>query len=201
MTVEHGRSLGGPSPYGADGDSVGSFAWQLREILGLPTGEMPFASDEQPRWDRVDERAFLCLVDMNAGLPFLDPSESVEGRDVADLFRHFRRFHAALPFAEGERHWLLGAYKTIPRESLPKGMTPREAFQLRGISDVVAGLAVTETVIISAGLRTRVIGRDLIRRWAAWRREADEFAGQGSLLEARNMLQLIGHELAPAEAN
>ncbi len=40
-----------------------------------------------------------------------------------------------------------------------------------------------------------VNGGDLMRRWRAWRREEDEFAGQDSLERAMRALSDIAHRL------
>ena len=42
-----------------------------------------------------------------------------------------------------------------------------------------------------AGVRRVVSGRDLMRRWIAWRREAGEYEGQGSHDQARDALRTM----------
>jgi len=39
--------------------------------------------------------------------------------------------------------------------------------------------------VFSGGMHRVVKGRDLMRRWWSWRRETDEFEGQGSLEQAK----------------
>ena len=81
------------------------------------------------------------------------------------------RLHGAMPFDEVERDWLFEAHDETQGPNSITLIRRREA------------------TIVSGGLRRVVQGRDLIRRWWSWRRETDEFSGQGSLDQARDALR------------
>jgi hypothetical protein len=92
------------------------------------------------------------------------------------LHRDFHHLLAATPFSEGERRWI---YET-PNQRRGQGL------------EELVGKA---TEIMEAGVYGTVSGRDLARRWWAWRRESQEFAGQNSLGEARGSLGNIALKL------
>jgi hypothetical protein len=50
---------------------------------------------------------------------------------------------------------------------------------------------------MSAGIRRVIHGRDLLQRWWSWRRETGEYAGQGSLDQARDALEGVIELIAP----
>ncbi len=83
------------------------------------------------------------------------------------------QYHAALPFDEVEREWL---HKTYAEAWGPNsiGIVRRQ-----------------EAAVVSGGLHRVVYGRDLMRRWWAWRRETDEFQGQGTVDLAREALRAL----------
>jgi hypothetical protein len=89
------------------------------------------------------------------------------------------RYRVALPFDETERAWLYDAYEAA--------WGPKCIQRIRA----------QEARVMSAGLRRVVVGRDLMRRWWAWRRETDEYAGQGGLDAAREGLRAIVEAVAP----
>jgi hypothetical protein len=180
-----------PSRYGEAGAEAGLFAFYLRDHLRAPDPEMPPALggphpsqllDEHPGWTDDDHKAFGHLMSLEDNLALLRPVDEVFDSNQIDLFDNLRRFHAALPFSEGERHWLIAA----ERIEWPIAAT--------GILEPIATM---EDVIISTGVKTPVVGFELVRRWVAWRREAGAFAGQGSLDDARDALDLVGRELLP----
>jgi hypothetical protein len=47
-----------------------------------------------------------------------------------------------------------------------------------------------------AGVQRTVEGRDLMRRWMSWLKEADEFQDQGSLGQARDALSSVHRLMA-----
>jgi hypothetical protein len=184
MSTEQGNNVPDyeqNGPYGGMGREIGSFAFHMLSALEARGEDMPYASDETPRWGESDRKTFEYLHEFDTGIAFMKPADEVGAPELGDLFRNFRRFSSALPFSEGERHWLFAAYRSFS----PLGIELEE------------GIVTTETTIVSAGLRQPLHGRDLVRRWAAWRREADEFAAQGSLTEANVALRFIGEQLVP----
>lgn len=181
-------------PYGGDGREVGRFALYLSQVLRSTTAETAIGPDGSPGWDKHDRKAFDYYDDFQSGIAFIETAvdfdpvpdgvpAGVSGDDLGDLYRKFHRFHAALPFSEGERYWLLAADRRFSKQD----------------TDLVAGLLASHTTIVSAGIRQPLHGRDLVRRWAAWRRETDEFAGQGSLDEAHTVLRSIAAQLLPEQ--
>ena len=185
-------SITRPGRYGEAGVEAGLFAFHLRDHLPSSDPEMPPALggrqpdellDEHPGWTHEDHVVFGYFMDFEDDIALLRPADEVFDSEQIDLFDNLRHFHAALPFNEGERHWLIAAERVAQEIPVPAGtfehMSPMEG------------------EIISAGVKQPVVGFDLVRRWVAWRREADDFEGQGSLDEARSALDLVGRELLP----
>jgi hypothetical protein len=134
-------------------------------------------------WHEDDWDTFGELRHMDTGVPLFQqaPDPFLDGGDAVELHRRLTRFHAALPFSESERLWLC-------------------SIDFPYSTDFAGRVAAIDAEVFNAGIRQRVPGAELIRRWAAWRREADEYAGQGSLREARCLLGQIGEQLLPEGA-
>lgn len=152
-------------PYGSHGNEIGQDAIRLFSILS----EVPTHDNPPYKWDKADYDAYHIFTELDTGLRFLEPSPEVEGDEIGDLHRAFERLHMALPFSEAERHWL--------RER-PRRYEPDIAGAIWGQADE----------IMQDGLIRVVQGRELVRRWWAWRREVEEFAGQGALEETQQAL-------------
>jgi hypothetical protein len=159
--------------YGYLGHDTGEYALRVLDALLEP---VPL---ERPRsqpftWEECDKDAMNFLQQFDTGIWLLGPAPDpyLDGGDQADFYRAIGRFHAALPFGEPERHWLF------------KNMDLKEETHLGKAEEIMSG-----------GLLRVVQGRDLVRRWWAWRRETDEFAGQGSLNAARAELIEIADTL------
>ncbi len=90
----------------------------------------------------------------------------------------WRSFQAALPFTMEERTWFLDPEDTTAERADKENQ---------------------EATIISAGVHKVISGRELVRRWLAWRRETDEFEGQGTLDIAREALRSLHEVVAPGE--
>jgi hypothetical protein len=138
-----------------------------------------------PELDEYDISSFEDFGELTTGIRFIDSHPDSEGHELGNLHRDFRRLFAATPFTEGERRWL---YEE------PSHRTQR------GLGELVGQTA----EILDAGVLQVVQGRDVVRRWWAWRRERDEFAGQGSLDEAREALgamslKLVSEKLWPPQ--
>jgi hypothetical protein len=161
-------------PWGSFGSALGrSVILVLRELMD-PKSAGP-QSREPATWDRSDKSALVRLKDLEGNIGFIEPAPDpvISGTDIYNLFQEFGRLHTALPFSEAERAWLLGK----DEQDLPDGIIGDSA------------------EIMSGGILRVVQGRELVRRWWAWRREADEFAGQGSLDEARQALGVLANTL------
>jgi hypothetical protein len=170
-------------PYGFIGSQAGRFAFDL--VQTLPTVERPmtFERGELPSWDDDDRRAFDRYGEFETDLALIEPHQTVSADARLKLARNVRRLNAALPFTEGERHWLLTAWSYMT---------------LQGI-EVADGIVAARTSVVSAGRRQPLRGDELVRRWAAWRRERDEFKDQRTLSEATFVLRLIGEQLVPQD--
>jgi hypothetical protein len=105
---------------------------------------------------------------------------SVAREQFAEVEDVLFRYHTALPFDEAEREWLWQAYDAAWGPNSISIIRRREAR------------------VMSAGLRRVILGRDLMRRWWAWRRETDEYAGQGSLDAARESLRELIETVSPS---
>jgi hypothetical protein len=179
MSSSHGSDVAPDAPRGPAWGPGGvarillrTHADALSTDLHNPHGELPLTDDGLPTWDSVgsDYGAFRIYTDFRYTLDYIEPHDETG----EELWRAVDLFHAALPFSEGERRWFLDTYKAARSVELTKlGVRAQE---------VVAG---TETTITSNGLHQVIKGRELMRRWAAWRRETAEFAGQGTVEEAQ----------------
>jgi hypothetical protein len=153
-------------PYGFTGDRVGSSAIYFLDSHFADGGLSTGTDDDPLRWNTADTSTFDLLQNLDTGIKFIDLDPELDGSEIADLHRQFARLHAALPFSEPEREWLW-----------VRAVNQGEV----GIPGVLLG----ETAeVMSKGTLQVLQGRDLVRRWWAWRREAHEFEAQGSLNEA-----------------
>jgi hypothetical protein len=151
----------------------------LSEDAPIPTGD-------HRRWYVSDYEALLSSLRLeekakSEGIPTDAPS------DVrTELNGYLDSFYVALPFTEVERGIVHRVYGE-PREA---GKSHR---------DIPGQIRKQQFEVVSAGLRTVVRGRDLMRRWWAWRRELDEFEGQGSLEQAKLALVSFTGRIVPPE--
>jgi hypothetical protein len=176
-------------PYGEDGDVGGEYALELLDNLLAPKTVMPFAPDETPRWDKSDQDGFEWLFALQDNMDYLDPAADLDAPATGHVAAPWHCCTVALPFSESERYWLIDAQRRHWR-SYPQ-RDPEVP-----LSESIVGV---ETTVMSGGLRRALHGRDLVRRWASWRREADEFAGQGGLTTALFLLDHLAYELVPDE--
>src|ERR1700735_4459789 len=157
-------------PYGRIGDEAGTYALLLLDNLLASKTPMPFAPDETPCWDEADRCGFDNLDVLHGGMDSVDTSWDIDGPGTGELIRPWHHFTATLPFSEAERYWVIGA--------------SREHWRKHRNLNLPESIVTVETTFMSAGLRQTLYGRELVRRWASWRRETDEFAGQGGLTTA-----------------
>jgi hypothetical protein len=122
----------------------------------------------------ADAVAIEDWLEMETEVPLLDVEMHVSGNDRQRLNDTLTAFHTALPFNEAERDWL--------------GRVHREEPGHRTVEARIGVIEAQEGQIMMYGVRKIVSGRDLMRRWITWRREADEYEGQGSLDQAREAL-------------
>jgi hypothetical protein len=145
---------------------------------------------------------YLCDVALNApdaplheddymGLDFLEQTEGYAkglyeplvaldgtyGR-LEDFEQRWSDFQAALPLSKPEFVWFV---------NIPNLKSTDTIAQLEQKIGYQVG------TIVSGGIHKVVSGRELLTRWVSWRREASQFAGQGTLDMARDALaELVG---------
>jgi hypothetical protein len=165
------------SPYGELALELGSHAYELSLRLRAPHGDVPTTASGKPMWTEDDNEAFGVYCDFRADLGDLSPAEG-----IYELLETVDRLHAALPFSEGERRWLIDTkrgMREVPYAKRPKALVGLEA------------------IVTSNGLRQVVQGQELVRRWAAFRRSTDEFAHLGTVDEAIRHAQEIARRIQP----
>jgi hypothetical protein len=148
-----------PIPPGEGAVYVGCIA---ADALADLESDPNWSEGQRRQWVGLDGWAFHECQEVERAAP-----HALAELDVSDgttLINLLHTFHTALPYSEAEWHWLHDAYYNLP-------VGP-------GRWDIIRR---QEIHIVSAGLRQVVYGRDLLRRWWAWRRQADEFQGQSTL--------------------
>jgi hypothetical protein len=162
----------GLEQFGSIGGEIASHAGRLLDYLVPVSGD----SGDQLDWQRADYLALGDWLELEEAVPLIDVFDDVEGGDRRKLHETLHAFHTALPFDEAERGWLGKIYDRLSEGGeYPSREMPR----------LIEG---HEDQIMVEGLRKAVNGRDLMRRWIAWRRESGEYEGQGSLDQAREAL-------------
>lgn len=165
-------------PFGHHGNEVGQCALRVLASLSKPAPTVWEVDGKPIVWDEEDDFHVIDnLHEALTGLRFIEPHPEMDGGDVGDLHRAFFRLHVALPLSETERLWLFDPVERQPDR--PQQMERPETL-----------LGLTEEVM-SGGVLRVIQGREIVRRMSAWRREAQEFAGQGSLQAAKDALSSI----------
>lgn len=174
------------SPYGDDGSEAGGNVLGLLDNLLAPKTPMPFGHGEMPRLDDMDKEALGYVIALDSDMRCIDPHFDPSGGGTGLTHEAWQPLTASLPFREGERYWLMGLLRKHRRQNL-------EAW-----GEIPDNLLVTaEATVVSAGVHHTVQGRDLVRRWASWRREAHEYTDQGNLTRAIFLLDHLAYELVP----
>jgi hypothetical protein len=169
---------GGDSQFGDVGWEIAYFAREL--ITHFSTEPEPLGDGSQGM-PQGDCQALEDWVMLDHQVPLIEVPPEVDGLVRQQAQDALLDFHIALPYSEAERKWLIGLYLDRP------GRTAEHKPRL---------LELYEDRILMAGVRRVVSGRDLMRRWTAWRREIDEFEGQGALDQARQALVKIDELLS-----
>jgi hypothetical protein len=160
-------------PFGSVGAEVASYAGDLINYLSTEPEVLGDRSLVMPEYDC---QALGDWLEIEEAIPMMEVVISAEIMGPVKKKANDALFalHTALPFSEAERGWLIQLFRQLHVPSI----------------EALPGMIETqEAQIISAGVKRVVTGRDLMRRWTAWRRETDEFVGQGSLDQAREALQ------------
>ncbi len=134
--------------------------------------DVPSRSEERRGyWVPSDKRAFQGWFNIEDGTTRALADPAITEDQVEHLTEMLFTYNAALPYDEAERHWLFNAYD--------------EAWGLGSIGIIRR----QEARIVSGGLRRVVYGRELMQRWWSWRRDTDQFTGQGTVDLAREALR------------
>jgi hypothetical protein len=155
-----------------------------RELLDLLSQDLTSLQADVHGWTEPDSRALGITQEFDWLARLLVPPEAVSAEHRMENIELMAAFRAALPFAEAERKWLLDDDCGNPGYDIA---TPRW----------VEAVGHSEVSLVSAGVVHVVHGRDLLQRWWSWRRETGEYAGQGSLDQARFALEGIIGLMAP----
>jgi len=157
----------------AGGDPINAHA--TAHWLAQPTSWQP---GKRRRWLNADVSSLWWFAEFEGWAPRVRASERFDWGDQSflnlRLDQLMGQFHAALPFDEPERRWLVSTYVGLEPEF--------------GAKELVTEIRGQSAEIMAAGLRRVVEGRDLMRRWWAWRRDVDEFEGSGAALSAAGTL-------------
>jgi hypothetical protein len=163
--------------FGPIGEDV---AWAAGELLGALEGEVPpHQADDDMVLDRHDRNNLNMWTEIVTDLPMIDVPAARHAEKTA-LHSWVTIFHTSMPFTEAERDWLTN-------------VAMKDTDVAKEVPTVIAHKT---DEIMSAGVLQPVNGRELMRRWAAWRRGTDEFVGQGSLEMACVALRGLRHLLA-----
>jgi hypothetical protein len=171
MAQEAGEVIGWATPTiqippGEGAIYVGCIA---ADALADLTVEPNWSAGQRRQWIGRDGWSFHECQEIDQAVPHARAELDVS--DAAVLSNLLHSFHTALPYSQAEWHWLHEAYYDLPVGPGRWNIIRRQEIQL-----------------VSSGLRQVVYGRDLLRRWWAWRRQTDEFQGQGTLDIARGAL-------------
>jgi hypothetical protein len=129
-------------------------------------------------WDEPERRsaeALMWLGEIEFLWPLVEVPIDVATPGGRQAFDARNSFHDALPFQDAERRWLVSRIREEHRSE-------ETTEQL---------LMTSEGQIMMAGVKRAISGRDLMRRWAAWLAQTDEFEGQDSLGQARTALAAV----------
>jgi hypothetical protein len=183
MTAEQG-SFTSPEKAPQRLHELGVTAWMLQMDLAPMTEAMPFAHGDTPRWADSDLQAFGGYIEFELNLTH---ANSALGGQAESKLPDVRQVHEGLPFTDDEREWIWNqryvGWHREPGES-PSWKDGRLWWPV-------------DSHIIKLGDRQGEDRRDLVRRWAAWRRGADEFADRATFRQAMGALFRLGVELCP----
>ncbi|HEV7942439.1 MAG TPA: hypothetical protein VGP17_06510 [Solirubrobacteraceae bacterium] len=136
-------------------------------------------------WSRTDVTEFDKWREFERSLKLMPlPADLDRDKQQLAFHRQVDIFHAALPFGEEERNWLIRLDDNA--------LEPPNGY--RNIADWYAR---QEQRIIVAGIRRVVRGRELTHRWYDWRREQGNYKGQETLPVARFALNDLVDMLTP----
>jgi len=174
-------------PYSDTGYSAGHNAFLLLANLCEPLDEHGYYNmDDGSRnsWHAADGEALTNYAELEWYVRHIRATDEVSVEEMGDFVIKLHALRQALPLTEAERNWIIDpSLGTVDAHE----------------EHIVESIGIHEPELVSAGVRRVVSGRDIMRRWLAWRRETDEYAGQGTLDLAREALRGIVELLLPGE--
>ncbi len=189
-------------PYGQYGWRMGRAAQGVAQEIESDA-KVAAARAHQRYWTQSDLRGFTgaLLVEAHSRRLRMLPDVPVDQRQgIADqLSGSLAVFREAMPYSEAERRWLVDT-ESRPRTTSFVAYTDGAGYartRPAPAAEQLFDLNEAEGEIVSAGLVQVVRGRELTRRWWAWRRQTEEFTDQGSREVAYQALQELGQMLVP----
>jgi hypothetical protein len=151
----------------------------LYDLCDVPT----WTEDARGRWRVSDRRAFYGWLQIEGDTPEAQTALGNQDEDSLERLNDIlHKYHSVMPYDEAERFWLF--------------VTACEAQEL-SFAESFHHIRKQEARIVSAGLRRVVYGRELLGRWWSWRRDTDQFSGQGTVDTAREALRELITMVAP----
>jgi hypothetical protein len=140
--------------------------------------DLPYMGRRRWRADDFYGLTFVALLDCS-----IDSGRFTEGVPEprrSALLGEVATFHAALPFAENERHLIVNEYDELVFPT--------------GLRDDVINRVYRQKLCID-GIIKATSGRELMRRWWSWRRSIEEYKGGAGLEAARAAIGAIHEHL------
>ncbi len=179
MTDREAPSSLKPQPFGNGPLLLGIHASDLLyDLCDVPT----WSQAQRWQWIDTDKITFHNWFTVEEHVPTALGEPGLSTDQIDTITGLLGDLNVALPYDEAERHWLYAAYD--------------EAYGPNSVSIIEQREPVE---VVTRGLRRVIDGRDLMRRWWAWRRETDEFRGQGTLHVAREALRELIETVAPSQ--
>jgi hypothetical protein len=161
-------------PFGSIGSGLVRCAEHLVEYF---SEDLEWSPGDPLVWEDADDLALMYWLEFDSGIPLMAMPFEFTGDFSARLYDTVLAIRTALPFNEAERAWLYDGTRGKGDPGLPETL-PERFEHLEG-------------TIMVAGIRRPVSGHDMMSRWLAWRRQTDEYQGQGSLDQARDALMTM----------
>ena len=163
-----------PGPFGWIGSGLIQTAEQL---VGFLSEDLEWSPGDPLVCEDADSLALTYWLEFDSAIPLMAMPFEMTGDFSKRLHDTILAVRTALPFNEAERAWLYDGTRSGHDPSLPKQVPERFEHM--------------EGTIMVDGVRRPVSGHELMSRWLAWRRQTDEYEGQGSLDQAREALKTM----------
>ncbi|MDO8213470.1 hypothetical protein [Conexibacter sp. CPCC 206217] len=199
-----GRRLMPAAPLHGDSRILGGVALSMAEhLLNAPPVR------KQPYWNDNDRRALGQAIYLESTVEETEYGAEIPAgrRDAvaANVRGLIRRYHDALPYDDIEWHWLLDTHEQLREadnvvgEAEPDNGAWHRLLRQQQRERPLRIAKMRADVQVGGGTQ-HIEGRDLVRRWWAWRRSSHEFEDGKSLNAARLALVDLGELLVPTQA-